>query len=288
MKANIECIPCIFNQAFRAGKAATEDDLEIRQILDDAGKLVKNINLNLTPPEAAMPIYKLVEKITGVSDPYKNIKREQIETALQIYSLMKRKVEQSNDPLKEAIKIAIVGNVIDLGSTLDSIDIEKEFKNIEKSKFILNDLDDFKNKLSLTYKVLYLADNAGETVFDRPLIEELQNMGKTVLYVVKEKPIINDATKEDAVLSGIKADIISTGSEIAGTVLKNCSKQFLRTFYSSSFIIAKGQGNYETLSEMNAPIFFLFKIKCNPIAKNTGFPRNSMLLLKSKYFESTT
>jgi uncharacterized protein with ATP-grasp and redox domains len=284
MKAKIDCIPCIFNQAFRTGNAATNDEKLIREILDRAGERVKDINLKLTPPEAALPVYELVEKITGNSDPYKKIKKEHIKLALEIYPLMKEKVCSSDDRLKEAIKIAIAGNAIDLGSTLETINVKEEFLNIEKGEFFLDSLEEFADLLVKSDNILYLSDNAGETVFDRPLVEEIERLGKKITYAVKERPIINDAVYEDAVLSGIDADIISTGSSVAGTVLSTCSKSFLRYFKNSDLIIAKGQGNYETLSDVSAPIFFLFKVKCNPIAQDSGFPKNSMILLKSRNF----
>ncbi len=284
MKAKLECIPCMFNQAYRAANTATNDAKLIRKILNDSGKLVERIDLSLTPPEAAMPMYKLVEEITGNPDPYSKVKDEHIKTALNLYPRMQMKVKNANDSLKESVKISIVGNAIDLGSTLEQIDIIKEFEEIEKGYFVLEDFEFFRKKLLETDQVLFLSDNAGETVFDRPLIEELKKYGKRVLYAVKERPIINDATRDDAVKSGIDCKIISTGSSIAGTVLPSCSQEFKSIFSRASFIIAKGQGNYETLSNEQAPIFFLFKVKCNPISKDTGFPKGSMVLLKSKNF----
>ena len=219
MKAKLDCIPCLFNQAFRTARAATDDRILIRKILNKVGEKIKDIDLNLTPPEASLPIYKLVEEITGNEDPYKDIKKKHIKTALSLYPLMKKKVSASLDPLKEAVKIAIAGNAIDMGSTTENIDIKREFLRIEEGEFLLKDLELFRKRIQEEDEILYLSDNAGETVFDRPLVELLEDMGKNVIYAVKEKPIINDATREDAFLSGIHSTIISTGSSIAGTVL---------------------------------------------------------------------
>jgi hypothetical protein len=130
-------------------------------------------------------------------------------------------------------------------------------------------------------KILYLADNAGETIFDHLLIEEL---GKPVIYAVREKPVINDATKEDAYLSGIHkiAKVISSGCDAPGTILKLCSKEFLKVYKNSDLIISKGQGNYEGLSEENRPIFFLLKAKCPTIARDIGIEAGDIILLKAK------
>ncbi len=286
MKAQLECIPCMMSQALRAAKAATSDKKLIREILNRVGKEIKNIQLEKsTPPEAAIPVYQIVMDVTGVKNPYKNIKQEHIREALTLYSSMIKRVRESKNPLKEAVKIAIAGNAIDLGSTKDKIDITKEFKRIESTPFHLNAFKTFKEKVEKEKEILYLADNAGETVFDRPLIELLKESDKKIYYAVKEKPIINDATHLDAELSNIKAEIISTGSGIAGTILKYCSKEFINFFHNAPLIIAKGQGNYESLSDDKAPIFFLFKAKCKPIARETGFKVGTMLLMRSRYFK---
>ena len=286
MKAQLACIPCIINQAFRAAKAATKDKKLIREVLNRVGEEIKYIDLKkCTPPEVAIPIYQIVTDVTGVEDPYKDAKREHIEEALTLYPLMMEKVEQSKNPLKEAVKIATIGNAIDLGSRLDKINITKEFERIENSLFYLDEFDTFEERIEKEKEILYLADNAGETVFDRPLIELLAKRNKKIYYAVKEKPIINDATRLDAELSGIKEEIISTGSSVAGTILDYCSEEFINFFTKATFIIAKGQGNYESLSNKKAPIFFLFKVKCTPIAKETGFRVGTMLLMKSKYFK---
>lgn len=286
MKAQLACIPCIMNQAFRTAKAATKDKKLIREVLNKVGEEIKYIDLKkCTPPEVAIPIYQIVTDVTGVEDPYKNAKREHIKEALILYPLMMEKVEQSKNPLKEAVKIATIGNAIDLGSRSDKIDITKEFERIEHSLFYLDEFDTFEERIKKEKEILYLADNAGETVFDRPLIELLTKRNKKIYYAVKEKPIINDATRLDAELSGIKEEIISTGSGVAGTILDFCSKEFVNFFAKATFIIAKGQGNYESLSSKKAPIFFLFKAKCKTIARETGFRVGTMLLIKAKYFK---
>jgi uncharacterized protein with ATP-grasp and redox domains len=274
------------NQAFRTAKAATNDKKLIREVLDKVGEEIKYIDLKkCTPPAAAIPIYQIVTDVTGVEDPYKNAKKEHIKEALTLYPLMMKKVEQSKNPLQEAVKIAAIGNAIDLGSRADKINITKEFERIENSRFYLNEFDMFEERVEKEKEILYLADNAGETVFDRPLIELLGKRNKKIYYAVKEKPIINDATRLDAEFSGIKEEIISTGSSVAGTILDYCSKEFINFFADATFIIAKGQGNYESLSNNKAPIFFLFKVKCQPIARETGFRVGTMLLAKSKYFK---
>jgi uncharacterized protein with ATP-grasp and redox domains len=116
------------------------------------------------------------------------------------------------------------------------------------------------------------------------LIEEMK---KPVLYAVREKPVINDAVEEDAVRSGLEevAEIISSGSDLPGTLLSNCTEEFVKTFRTSDLIISKGQGNFECLSEEKGPIFFLLKAKCPVVARHVGVDEGSILLMKTERFD---
>lgn len=268
MRTYLDCIPCFVDQALRAGRIATEDEKKLKGILDEVGMMLRDIPLENTPPETGMLIYDKVRKITGVFDPYKKLKRESTEKALALYPSLKSKVEQSNDKLLTAIRIAIAGNVIDFGPN-KSFDIEEEIDDVLKKDFAIFDYDEFKDYFGRTNEILYLGDNAGETVFDRILIEELK---KPVTYVVRAVPVINDATYEDAIQAGIDevATVISSGTSAPGTILKTCNGEFKDAYINSNFIISKGQGNYEGLSNENRPIFFLLKVKCHVIAQDVG------------------
>lgn len=281
MKAKAECLSCILNQTLRVTKVVTDDQNITEDIMKSSLQILSYANLNQTPPEVAQPLYELVYKITDNDDPYKKIKMEHIKQALEIYPILKKSASNAEDPLLESVKIAIVGNAIDLGSTFDKVEINLD--DFFKGNFILNDYQFFREEVLRTNHILFLGDNSGESVFDRILIETLESMGKTVEYAVKSKAIINDVTKEDAKLSGIN-NIIETGSKFAGTVIYSLKEDFLNKLKNSKLIIAKGQANYETLSEEELPIFFLFQVKCNPISMDTGFGIKTNLLLKSKKY----
>ncbi len=285
MKAKVDCVPCILNQVLRAAKASGAGDKKIKKALFVASKLISKISFDLTPPELAVPFYETVEKVTGNANPYKEAKIEHINRALSLYSRMYEFIRESEDFLKETVKLSIIGNSIDLGSTSNNIDVAHEFNKIASSNFVLNDFELFKERVKKEKDILFIADNAGETVFDRPLIELLVSYKKRIIFAVKDVPIINDATVDDAKKSGIKSEIISTGSKVSGTLQKFCSSYFNEKLFNSKLIIAKGQANYETLSDLNLPIFFLFKVKCVPIAIDTGHPISTMLFIKSKTFK---
>ncbi|MBW2624222.1 MAG: DUF89 family protein, partial [Deltaproteobacteria bacterium] len=156
-------------------------------------------------------------------------------------------------------------------------DLKTEVEEILEIDFAICDYEAFKDRLGEASEILYLGDNAGECVFDRILIEEIS---KPVLYAVRDAPIINDATYEDAAQAGIDevATIFSSGTDAPGTILKTCSSEFREIYNNSEFIISKGQGNYEGLSNENHSPFFLLKVKCQVIANDIGVNEGDIIL----------
>lgn len=276
MKTYLDCLPCFMSQALRAGRMATKDEKKIKELLDSVGCLIKDIPMDNTPPETGDLIYQKVREITGVEDPYKKIKESNIYEALALYPKLKQVVNNSDNRLLTAIRIAIAGNVIDFG-------VGKEFSIIEDvekilvQEFAIFDFKEFIYQLEKAKSILYLGDNAGESVFDKILIEE---MGKPVTYVVRDVPVINDVTVEDAISSGLDdvAEIISSGSSAPGTILNLCNDAFLTRFNHADMIISKGQGNYEGLSNVDRSVFFLLKAKCYVIANNLNVKENDIVL----------
>ena len=276
MKTFLDCLPCMMDQTLRAGRIATNDERIIKKLLDTVGAMIKDIPLENTPPETGEIIYRKVREITGVTDPYKEVKKANIEEALSLYPELKKIVEESENSLLTAIRIAIAGNVIDLGVN-KKFNLVEDVRKILKQDFAILDFEKFEKQLKITDSVLYLGDNAGESVFDKILIEELN---KPVTYVVREIPVINDVTEEDAIASGINevAEIISSGTTAPAVILSLCNKNFLERFNNSKMIISKGQGNYEGLSDVRQPVFFLLKAKCFVIANDLNVEENDIVL----------
>lgn len=268
MKTYLDCIPCFFKQALFAARAAVNDDETIKAVLDRVGDLVSDIPLENSPPETGREVYRIVREVTRVDDPFAGLKTDSIRTALALYPQLKQQVEASIDPIETAVRLAIAGNVIDFGANPD-FQLEEEIHAILRSEPVVNHYQVFKKKLGAAQEILYIGDNAGETVFDKILIEA---MARPVTYVVRGRPIINDATMEDAIKSGLDevASIVSSGWDGPGVSLKSGSEAFLRHYKSADLIISKGQGNYETLSSEQRPIFYLLKAKCPVIARNLG------------------
>ena len=280
MKTYLECIPCFFIQVLRAAKATGLDEKKTEVLMKEIGKNLENFDLECSPPENAGFLYQRINEFTNMTDPYKVFKEESTKKCLEIYPAMKRKIEESDDRLLTAIRLAIAGNVIDFGA-LDDFDLETTIEKAMNKDFAVFDYERFKYLLDKTEEVLYIGDNAGESVFDSLLIEEL---GKPVKYVVREIPAINDVVYSDAVQAGIDrvAEIVSSGAQIPGTVTGKCSEKFRKIFYNSNFIISKGQGNYETLSEEKQLVFFLFLTKCSVVAEHLGVGKDDLILMESQ------
>lgn len=276
MKTYLDCIPCFMHQSLRAGRLATNDELVIKRLLDETGDFVKQIPMEKTPAEVSEFIYAKVREITGVDDPYKEIKAKSIAEAKVMIPTLKSILEKSENKLLTAIRMAIAGNVIDFGMSRKINLTEDVYRNLGQD-FAQLDFEEFRKQLEKAETILYIGDNAGESVFDRLLIEV---MGKKTYYAVREVPVINDVLFEDAIESGLNevAEIISSGSRAPGTKLSNCNANFKELFNKADLVISKGQGNYEGLSDEIRPLFFMLKAKCIVIAQDMGVNENDIVL----------
>jgi len=264
------------NQALRTARFTTDDENIHKQLLDFSAKHLITIDLNKTPAENGEPIYRKIREITGVFDPYKKIKQQSIKEAQKLYPIAKQIINKSENKLLTAVKIAITGNIIDFGINNDT-NISYDLEKIIEQDFGINDFDRFAENVAKANKILYIADNAGESVFDKLLIEQLNT---ETIYATRGVPVINDVVIEDAIASGIGevAEIISSGSHAPAAILQLCNDKFLDLFYSADMIISKGQGNYEALSEVDRSVFFLLKAKCNAIARDLDVKINDIIL----------
>ncbi len=271
MKAELECIPCIIKQAYNTANRATNDPAIVRKILNLTADYVKELKLNQTPADSSNFAYKITSKVTGIADPYREEKKKFNDLCLLMVPELNNMIKTSEDPLYSAIKVAIFGNLIDLGIGL-KFDIERDMKNMFKDPFAVDDYQEFKAMLdSGRKKILYLGDNAGEVVFDRLLVERVKDE-HDVTFVVKRGPVINDATIEDARYVGMTdiVKVIDTGSDGIGVQWSSVSEEFVNSYKSADIIISKGQGNFETMSDKPVNSFFLLWAKCDCVARELG------------------
>lgn len=273
MKTYVDCLPCLLSQALRAARAATNDEAVHRQVVNAVARMIPELSLGLRPPEIAQQGYRLIYEVIGDSDPFRKAKAEANQAGLALYPHLKKLIADSEDRLLTACKLAIAGNSIDLGPDFDMGDIGDVINGSLSSPLAINDYEKFRSSINNSRHILYLGDNAGEIVFDRVLIEELHQIRELDIYfVVRERPIINDATKEDALAVGMEkvARVISSGSDAPATILSQCSSEMLKLYHSADLIIAKGQGNYEALDQEQGNIFFLLRAKCPVVAGLLG------------------
>ncbi|HEM60785.1 MAG TPA: DUF89 family protein [Chloroflexi bacterium] len=276
MKTYLDCYPCFLRQALDAARYAGADEEEQRSILHHVLEILRSLDPGSTPPEIGDAIHRLVREKAGEADPYAEAKREATEQALALYPRLKTLVDNASDPLDTALRLSIAGNIIDLAPNR-SYDLWQTVERVLKQPFAIDDSREFERALSSADRILYLGDNAGETVFDRVLIEALD---RPVIYAVKGGPILNDATMKDAIAAGLDqvAELIATGSDAPGTVLRSCSPKFRRLYDRAQMIVAKGQANYETLSGEGERLFFLLQIKCPVIAQDAGVAVGDIVL----------
>ena len=156
-------------QALRAGRIATNDEKKIKKLLDRVGAMIKDIPMENTPPEMGNIIHQEVREIVGVNDPYNKIKESNIKEVKELYPELKEIVSNSNNKLLNAIKLAIAGNIIDFGVN-KSFNISEHFRQVLNQEFAIMDFDEFVAQSVKAESILYIGDNAGESVFDKILI----------------------------------------------------------------------------------------------------------------------
>jgi len=280
MTTSLDCVPCFARQALDAARAVSREPVLHEQILRDVLQMLAGADLNQPPPVLGQRMHRRLRELTGIPDPYQAAKYRFNRLALDLLPELSAKIEAAADPFELAVRFATAGNVIDLGAKcgLGDGDVKLELELALTDPFA-GDLDSFRAATASAGSILYLADNAGEIVFDRLLVERLPAGRVTV--AVRGRPVINDATRADAQAAGLDriAEIIDNGSDAPGTVLEDCSAEFRARFESAEVIIAKGQGNFETLSSTEANIFFLLKIKCPVIAAHTGLETGTHALI---------
>ena len=282
MKTNLDCIPCFLNQSLEAARMATDDEGTHAKVMKEVMAYLQGISFSNSPPKISREVHDIVKNVTISADPYKKAKEQSNREAKKLYPGLKKMVENADEPMLMAVKLSIAGNVIDFG-TPNRFDVKAVIERAADERMD-EQYAKFKSFLNGADNILYLADNAGEVFFDRLLIEELVDTGKEITYAVKANPIINDATVEDAIYAGIdriasviKADEGQKKSS-PGVVLDYASRSFLDKFENADMVISKGQGNYESLSDVSRSMVFLLMVKCPLVAKDIGMDVGNLVL----------
>jgi damage-control phosphatase, subfamily I len=269
MKASNACIPCMIGQAYTSVVKCTSDPVLQREILDEVMRRYIGMELNTTPGEHSQLAFETCRELSGVEDPYLADKHAHNAAALELYPELKEQLNKSSDPLRDASLLALAGNIIDLG-IMKSFNLTKDIVQQIDRGFDVADFDGFRQATDNANRILYLADNAGEIVFDRLLIEVLGPERITVM--VKAGPIINDAMLADAKQVGLTeiVRVIDTGVNWFGFPWEYVSDAAREEFHHADIVISKGHANFETVSELGPEgdkVWYLLKAKCTSVAE---------------------
>ncbi len=280
MNTGIDCIPCFVRQAAEAVGFCVADEsrraVVMRHILSELARL----DWSGVPPATAQILHRMIRKETGNTDPYRSMKENMNRLALKLLPFLQNEARMQEDPGAAVLRLAVAGNLIDAGAKtgLKENDIRTMMCQTCQGECMKGSARELFQSAELARKVLYLTDNAGEIVFDRALIEMLPR--EKMVVGVRGSAVLNDATLVDAETAGLLGivRVLSNGSDAPGILLEDCSAEFRRVFDESDLIIAKGQGNFESLSDTSKHIFFLLQVKCACVAEHLGIPVGRMAI----------
>ena len=121
---------------------------------------------------------------------------------------------------------------------------------------------------------------------DKLLAETIRRLYPSleITVLVRGGPVLNDATMEDAIQVGFDRlegiTVMGNGDRLAGTALDRISPEARHAITEADLIIAKGQGNYETMQGCGLHIYYAFLCKCQFFADRFGVPIYTGMLVK--------
>ena len=276
-----ECVFCIIRSFEKLLKIHPIKEELKDDIVADFLSYMSSVDFKQPTPEIAREIHSMIKDYLNNPDPYKSEKKANNEFLLKLYPELKEKVTQSENPFKTALRLSIAGNIVDYAACQE-FDIIETINHVLTSEFGINHSELLKQEIEKAQTILYLGDNAGEIVLDKLFLETLNH--PNVYFAVKDKPIINDATIEDANFVGINniAKIISNGYDAPSTIIEKASGEFLDIYNKADLIISKGQGNFEGLINNNHKnLFFLLMVKCDVIGRLIGVNKGDFVVIKN-------
>ena len=292
MKVEPGCISCILNRGNIQIQEATKDKtLQFKTLTAVQRFLAEEFKPTANPAYLGTKRDRLIRKITGNPDPYKKKKQLSNKKALEVVPLAKSIILKETSPelrFRKACLSAIAGNIIEFHLPDNPFKFSDLAGLIQQAEtdLAIDDIPQIFNKAKKAKKILYLTDNAGEIALDMLFVQELQKLGNHVTVGVKNGPILNDATLDDAITVGmteVADEVISTGSDSVGIFLEECSVEFLKIYYSADLVLAKGMGYAETLTELKLPVAhaLLLRTKCSTVAQHfkVGIGKNIAKLL---------
>ena len=281
MLLEADCIPCILRMAVAALRQLPLDENTIRELSTEILEIpaLRGLDWNKTSAEVIEDIWRKIVKKTGSSDPFRLAKSNQNKKIMDLYPVLKQMVNEAVDPLYLAVKLAILGNSLDLMVAETAAAFENSIKDRVDAPLPLEMYSAFEQQLRASKRLVYFGDNAGEIVFDKLLIETIKKLhSPEIVFVVRSVPTLNDATLTEARFIGMDSivRVIENGIDgpLPGTMLRRCSNEVNDLVRRSDLIISKGGGNFDTLDEqiehLQKKISFLLLSKCEPYYRHFG------------------
>jgi len=282
MKTSLMCMECNVKQVIKLADLLKinkdKQEIAIKRIF----KALSEISFDMSNPEIMGTVtWKIITEVFENEDPYKEIKKFYNQSLLDVYDDVENIIKDSDDKFDTALKIAVIGNVIDFAArhTFDKNSVFEMMEKIDEIKFVIDNREALKKQLKDCKILLYIGDNCGEIVLDKLFIKTIKEIYPNIkiYFGVRGKAIINDITIDDAkqVKMDEVAEVISSGAMFPGTILHKSSEEFQKVFNESDIVLAKGQGNYESLSDLKRKgLFLILLVKCTYIAK--AIPSNVM------------
>lgn len=280
MKINEQCLPCLVNQAIKTANLTNAQNRE--ELYKKIFALLSHLDFSKTNPEVVGESYRLIKQHIGCDDPYKETKTYYNQFFLANIDIYNEKIHS----IEDAVKYAIVANIIDFNPVHSNVneDIRNFFSNIDNLEFAINDIDLLLDDIQKAKSILYLGDNCGEICFDKLLINRMKNANPQcqIYFGVRGEAVVNDNTEEDAYSVGMDeyAAIVSNGDYSLGTIISRTSPEFREIYRNADVVIAKGQANYESLSEEDKNIYFLLMAKCKVIAEYIGVEEKALVCMR--------
>ena len=282
MKLDAECYPCMMSQALRAARLSGMKGDALHDAMQETEAFLREVDPSISPPAAAVFFYDRIKELSGVEDPFRELKHESNQKALALLPRVREDVWGSSDPLSFALRAAVAGNIIDFGALAAPMDLEKNLREVLEKEAFIDHAKQLHTDLASASSALLICDNAGEIVMDRLLCEVILSLHPSLdlTAAVRGGPAINDATLEDAQEVGLDqvCPVITTGLAMAGIELERCSPRFREAFHTADVILAKGQGNYETMDGRQENIYFLFQVKCDCVSKALGAEKGAAVI----------
>lgn len=286
MRIQEKCIPCVVNQAIKVADMVglqEKNDL-LRSVFSYLSKVDYTSS---STPELIGEIFSLLKSEIDNHDPYKETRDRYNKMFLEQLPSLEQEINEADNPFLESVKYAIIGNIIDFSPLhdLSIFDVKDCFDKLKNESLELDDSALLVQEIQNADLLLYLGDNCGEICLDKILIKKMKEINPAchIFFATRGDNVVNDSIEEDAYAVGIDAyaDIISNGDNSLGTVLHRTSEAFQEIYRKADIIIAKGQANYECLSEETANVFFLLMTKCRVIADDIGIPEMKMICMKN-------